>query len=122
MAIKEKQILEYGNDSYGGLSGRDIMAASVGLHMVLQESYLSHRVHQVRRFAEKLAANGIPVVLPAGGHAVYLDMDRFFKGIPMQPGDFGGVGFCIELLHHYGIRCVACDVEWCGVVIKWVVW
>jgi tryptophanase len=106
--LKEKQILTFGNDSYGGLSGRDIMALAVGLYEVVEESYLRRRLSLIRYFAEKLAKNNIPVILPPGGHAVYLDMDKFFEGIDMKPDDFGGVGFTIELVKHYGIR--ACEL------------
>jgi len=106
--LKEKQILTFGNDSYGGLSGRDIMALTVGLYEVVKEPYLAERIRQVREFARKLAQNGIPVVLPAGGHAVYINVEEFFKGIDMEIDDFGGVGFTIELLKHYGIR--ACEL------------
>lgn len=104
--LKEKQILTFGNDSYGGMSGRDIMALAAGLYEVVKEPYLNERKTQVREFARKLAQNGIPVILPAGGHAVYLNMDKFFKGTDMKIDDFGGVGFTIELLKHYGIRAV----------------
>ncbi len=104
--LKEKQILTFGNDSYGGMSGRDIMALAAGLYEVVKELYLNERKTQVREFARKLAQNGIPVILPAGGHAVYLNMDKFFKGTDMKIDDFGGVGFTIELLKHYGIRAV----------------
>ena len=106
--LKEKQILSFGNDSYGGLSGRDIMALAVGLYEVVKEPYLAERIRQVREFARKLAQNGVPVVLPAGGHAVYINVAKFFKGIDMEIDDFGGVGFTIELLKHYGIR--ACEL------------
>jgi len=106
--LKEKQILTFGNDSYGGLSGRDIMALAVGLYEVVKEPYLAERIRQVREFARKLAQNGVPVVLPAGGHAVYINVEKFFKGIDMEIDDFGGVGFTIELLKHYGIR--ACEL------------
>lgn len=106
--LKEKQIVTIGNDSYGGLSGRDIMALTVGLYEVVKEAYLKSRIEQTRYFAKKLAENGIPVVLPAGGHAVYLNMDKFFEGTPMKTEDFGGVGFTIELVKHYGIR--ACEL------------
>jgi len=106
--LKEKQILTFGNDSYGGLSGRDIMALAVGLYEVVKEPYLAERIRQVREFARKLAQNGVPVVLPAGGHAVYINVAKFFKGIDMEIDDFGGVGFTIELLKHYGIR--ACEL------------
>ncbi len=106
--LKERQILTFGNDSYGGLSGRDIMALAVGLYEVVKEPYLAERVRQVREFARKLANNGVPVVLPAGGHAVYINVKEFFKGTNMEIDDFGGVGFTIELLKHYGIR--ACEL------------
>ncbi|MHA1678519.1 MAG: tryptophanase, partial [Promethearchaeota archaeon] len=106
--LKEKQILTFGNDSYGGLSGRDIMALAAGLNEVVKENYLNDRIGQVRDFAMKLAKNGVPVILPPGGHAVYLNMDKFFEGIDMKIEDFGGVGFTIELIRHYGIR--ACEL------------
>jgi tryptophanase len=104
--LKEKQILTFGNDSYGGMSGRDIMALAAGLYEVVQEIYLENRKKQVREFARKLAKNDVPVILPAGGHAIYLNMDKFFQGTDMRIEDFGGVGFTIELLRHYGIRAV----------------
>jgi len=106
--LKEKQILTFGNDSYGGLSGRDIMALAVGLYEVVKEPYLAERIRQVREFAKELAKNGVPVVLPPGGHAVYINVEAFFKGTDMEIEDFGGVGFTIELLKHYGIR--ACEL------------
>ncbi len=106
--LKETQILTFGNDSYGGLSGRDIMALALGLYEVVDENYLRGRIQQVQNFALMLAKRNVPVVLPPGGHAVYLDMDKFFQGIDMKVEDFGGVGFTIELLRRYGIR--ACEL------------
>ena len=106
--LKEKQILTFGNDSYGGLSGRDIMTLAAGLYEVVKEPYLGERIRQVREFARKLSQNGVPVVLPAGGHAVYINVEKFFRGIDMKIDDFGGVGFTIELLKNYGIR--ACEL------------
>jgi len=102
--LKEKQILTFGNDSYGAMSGRDIMALAIGLYEVVQEPYLNERKFQVRNFARKLAQNNVPVILPAGGHAVYLNMDKFFEDSDTKPDDFRGVGFTIELIRHYGIR------------------
>jgi len=102
--LKEKQILTFGNDSYGAMSGRDIMALATGLYEVVQEPYLNERKFQVRNFARNLAQNNVPVILPAGGHAVYLNMDKFFEDSYTKPDDFRGVGFTIELIRHYGIR------------------
>ncbi|KAF2964292.1 hypothetical protein GQX73_g9283 [Xylaria multiplex] len=104
LRLKERQILFYGNDSYGGMSGRDLMTAVAGLYEVTKESYLRNRIGQVRSFAQKLRANGIPILSPPGGHAVYLEMNEFFYGCDRQPGDFASVGFTLELLKEYGIR------------------
>ena len=105
--IKEKQIITFGNDSYGGMSGRDIFALASGLYEVTSFEYLDSRVKQVQYLADSLFENGVPVILPAGGHAVYLDMDRFFEG-KRRPEEFAGVGFTVELLRRYGIR--ACEL------------
>ena len=106
--LKEKQILTFGNDSYGGVSGRDIMTLVVGLREVVKDAYLNERLGQTRYLARGFAREGVPVILPAGGHAVYLDVERFFEGTDMQTGDFGGVGISIELIRHFGIR--ACEL------------
>ncbi|KAJ7203619.1 beta-eliminating lyase [Mycena pura] len=102
--LKERQIVCYGNDSYGGMSGRDLMAAAVGLHQVTQEAYLRNRIGQVRRFAQRLVEKGVPVLLPPGGSAVFLDMDGFFADCGRSYGEFAAVGFTLELLCKYGIR------------------
>ncbi|MBU0757538.1 MAG: tryptophanase [Nanoarchaeota archaeon] len=106
--FKEMQILCYGNDSYGGMSGRDIMALAVGLYEVVEENYLKDRIGQVRDFAYKLAKKGVPVILPPGGHAVYIDTTEFFEGTGAKIGDFKGVGLTLELIRLYGIR--ACEL------------
>jgi tryptophanase len=106
--LKVTQILTFGNDSYGGMSGRDIMALAVGLYEGTKEYYLANRLRQARYFASELAKRDIPVILPSGGHAVYIDMNRFFEGMDMKIDDFGGVGFTLELIRHYGIR--ACEL------------
>ncbi len=98
------QIIKEGHPTYGGMSGRDIMTLVYGLRTIVREEYLTFRIRQIQRFAEKLTAAKIPIVLPAGGHAVYLDMNRFFEGTKMKPGDFGGVAFTAVLLAGYGHR------------------
>ncbi|KAK4173660.1 putative Tryptophanase [Triangularia setosa] len=104
MLLKERQILCYGNDSYGGMSGRDLMAASAGLYQVTDKAYLCNRITQVQTFAQKLQANGIAVISPPGGHAVYLDMEHFFFGCNRKLEEFASVGFTLELIKKYGIR------------------
>ncbi|KAI0433462.1 beta-eliminating lyase [Xylaria sp. FL1042] len=102
--FKERQILYFGNDSYGGMSGRDLMAAAAGLYEIVKKPYLRSRVGQVQTFAQRLQSHGIAVFSPPGGHAVYLDMDEFFHGCERKPDDFASVGFTLELIKDYGIR------------------
>jgi tryptophanase len=107
-AILDYQILKEGHPTYGGLSGRDIMALVHGLRLVTGEAYLNSRIGQVRAFGEGMHEQGIPVLRPIGGHAVYVDIDRFFSDTPMKRDDFGGVALCAVLLAGYGHR--ACEL------------
>lgn len=102
--IKVKQISSYGNDSYGGMSGRDIMALATGLYECTNVNYLKSRVEQVEYLAQGFYKAGIKgVVLPAGGHGVYINMDEFFDN-KRGHETFAGQGFSIELIRRYGIR------------------
>lgn len=98
------QITKEGHPTYGGLSGRDIMTLVVGLGIVTKEEYLNHRINQVREFGEAMREKGLSVLMPIGGHAVYLDMNKFFADTGMKPGDFGGISFAALLLALYGHR------------------
>ena len=102
--LKVKQISCYGNDSYGGMSGRDIMALAVGMYESCDFNYMEERVAQCNYLAEGFYDAGVKgVVLPAGGHAVYINMDEFFDG-KRGHDTFAGQGFSVELIRRYGIR------------------
>jgi tryptophanase len=98
------QILKEGHPTYGGMSGRDIMALVAGLETVTKEGYLRYRVSQVRQFGESMRAMGVPVVMPVGGHAVYVDVDAFFDGTELTREDYGGIALSALLLAGYGHR------------------
>jgi tryptophanase len=102
--LKVKQISCYGNDSYGGMSGRDIMALAAGLYECCDYDYLDARVSQCEYLAQGFYKAGVKgVVLPAGGHGVYINMDEFFDG-KRSHESFAGEGFSLELIRRYGIR------------------
>ena len=102
--LKVKQISSYGNDSYGGMSGRDIMALAAGLYEECNFNYQEARVQQCEYLAQGFYKAGVKgVILPAGGHGVYIDMTQFFDG-KRGHETFAGQGFSIELIRRYGIR------------------
>jgi tryptophanase len=83
LAQRERNILilTEGFPTYGGLAGRDLEAIAVGLREILDEHYLDYRLLSTRYVVNGLLDSGIPVVAPAGGHAVYLDARRFLPHI-----------------------------------------
>lgn len=102
--LKVKQISCYGNDSYGGMSGRDIMALTAGLYEECDFNYQEARVQQCEYLAQGFYKAGVKgVILPAGGHGVYINMTEFFDG-KRGHETFAGQGFSIELIRRYGIR------------------
>jgi tryptophanase len=107
-ALMSYQIIKEGHPTYGGLSGREIMALTVGLEIVVKEEYLSHRIQQVQDFGAGMHRKGLPVLRPVGGHAVYVDINRFFAETHMKPDDFGGISLTAVLLSAYGHR--ACEI------------
>jgi len=95
-------ILTEGFPTYGGLAGRDLEAIAQGLREVLDESYLRYRLRSVEYLVEKLQRNSVPLIIPAGGHAVYLDAGAFLPHIP--PAQFPGQVLANELYLEGGVR------------------
>ncbi|MGB5489194.1 MAG: tryptophanase [Woeseiaceae bacterium] len=95
-------ILTEGFPTYGGLAGRDLDAIAVGLREILDENYLDYRLLSTRYVVQHLRDAGIPVVAPAGGHAVYLDARRFLPHI--ESLQYPGQSLAVELYREAGIR------------------
>jgi tryptophanase len=104
LAHRERNILilTEGFPTYGGLAGRDLDAIAVGLCEILDENYLNYRLDSTRYVVDRLLKAGIPVVAPAGGHAVYLDAARFLPHI--DPLQYPGQALAVELYIEGGIR------------------
>jgi len=97
-------IVTEGFPTYGGLAGRDLEAIAQGLDEVLDEHYLTYRLRSVEYLGNKLTEIGVPILLPPGGHAIYIDAKRFLPNIP--PNQYPGQSIVCELYKVGGIRSV----------------
>lgn len=90
--------------TYGGMNGRDMGALAVGLDEATEFDYLETRVEQVAFLGDRLVKYGIPVLQPFGGHAIFLDANKFVPTIPRD--EFRAQALAIELYIEGGIRSV----------------
>ena len=118
LAQQEKNllILTEGYPTYGGLAGRDLEAIAVGVEEVLEEDYLRYRIVSTAYLGNHIAEQGVPIVQPPGGHAVYLDARAFLPRVP--PVEFPGVALAAELYLEGGIRSVEIGTLMFGAAAK----
>jgi tryptophanase len=99
-------ILTEGFPTYGGLAGRDLEAIAQGLREAVDEDYLRYRIGSTLYLGDALDRAGVPVVLPIGGHAVYLDARALLPHIP--PLEYPGQALAVALYREGGIR--GCEI------------
>ncbi len=104
--VQNSLILTEGFLTYGGLAGRDLDAMAVGFEEVLQEDYLRYRIASTAFVANHLHQKGIPVMMPPGGHAVYLDARKFLPHIPLE--EYPGQALACAIYVKGGIR--TCEI------------
>jgi tryptophanase len=87
--INQLAIINEGFVTYGGMSGRDLEALAIG-------------IEQVQYLGEELSKRNIPIILPTGGHGVYIDAQKFYPHIPQR--EFPGQALVVELYKTAGVR------------------
>jgi tryptophanase len=99
-------ILTEGFPTYGGLAGRDLEAIAQGIREAVSHDYLRYRIQSTAYLGEALHKSGVPVFLPIGGHAVYLDARQLLPHIP--PLQYPGQSLAVALYQAGGIR--GCEI------------
>ncbi len=99
-------ILTEGFPTYGGLAGRDLEAIAQGLRECVDEHYLRYRTRSIEYLADALVGAGVPIVRPAGGHAVYLDARALLRHV--APLHYPGQSLAVALYEAGGIR--GCEI------------
>jgi tryptophanase len=100
------EILTEGYPTYGGLAGRDLEAIAQGLVECVDEDYLRYRIRSIAYLGEALEAAGVPVVVPFGGHAVFLDARGLLAHI--DPLEYPGQVLACALYEEGGVR--SCEI------------
>ncbi len=103
-ACKTILIVTEGFITYGGLARRDLEALAIGFEEVMDESYLDYRVGQIQYLGDKMTEKGIPIILPVGGHGVFIDAKAFAPHI--APKYYPGQAICNEIYRLSGVRTV----------------
>jgi tryptophanase len=88
--------------TYGGMNGRDMGALAVGLDEATEFDYLESRVEQIAYLGNKLIEFGVPVQQPIGGHAIFLDANKFVPKIPRE--EYRAQALAVEIYIVGGIR------------------
>ncbi len=105
-AARAHLIRTEGFPTYGGMAGRDLEAVAQGLAEIVDEDYLRYRIRTNAYIIERLDALGVPVVKPAGGHAVFIDARAWLSHI--DPLSYPGQAVAVALYELGGIR--GCEI------------
>lgn len=99
---REQVVIFEGMPTYGGLSGRDMEAIAQGIYEMVDDDYIANRINQVRYLGGRLLQAGVPIVVPIGGHAVFLDARRFLTHL--DQGQFPAQALAAALYIDSGVR------------------
>jgi tyrosine phenol-lyase len=100
--LRNLVVVYEGLHTYGGLAGRDLEAMAIGIAESMQDEHVHSRIGQVRYLAELLHDWGIPMVLPVGGHAIFLDARAFYPQVAQR--EFPAQTLAAQLYLDSGIR------------------
>lgn len=111
LAVNDKDIFEEASNlvvvyeglhTYGGLAGRDMEAMAIGIAESVQDEHMKARIGQVQYLGDKLLEAEVPIVLPVGGHGIFVDAKRFLPHIKQD--QFPAQALAAEIYTDSGVR------------------
>ncbi len=111
LAINDKDVYEEASNlvvvyeglhTYGGLAGRDMEAMAIGIEESVHDDHIRARIGQVLYLGEQLLKYDIPIVLPVGGHGIFIDAKKFLPHVSQDK--FPAQSLAAELYIESGIR------------------
>ena len=81
---RELVVVYEGFPQYGGIAGHDMEALAQGIRESTDEALVRHYVSQTAYLGGLLLERGVPIVVPLGAHAVFVDAKRFLPHVPQK--------------------------------------
>ncbi len=91
-----------GLHTYGGLAGRDMEAMAIGIGESVSDDHIRARVGQVIYLGKKMMEYKIPIVMPIGGHGIFVNAKKFLPHIPQDL--FPAQSLAAEIYLDSGVR------------------
>lgn len=86
----------------GGLSPGDLAAMDRGIREMLDDRYIRTRVEQAAFLGRLLTEAGVPIVTPAGSHAIFIDARRFLPHVDQD--EYPAQRLAAEIYVETGVR------------------
>lgn len=91
-----------GLHTYGGLAGRDMEAMAIGIAESVNDRHQQARIGQVEYLGAKMMEYGVPIVLPIGGHGIFVDARAFLPHLSQDL--FPAQALAAEIFIDSGVR------------------
>jgi tyrosine phenol-lyase len=103
-ALKAREMLVdfEGFPTYGGMAGYSMEALAQGIRECIDDTWIAYRIGQTRYLGQLLQDAGVPIVVPVGGHAVFIDARRFLPHLTQE--QFPAQSLASAIYLHGGIR------------------